>query len=159
MCSDLLIRIFFETFYTNNFPINNLMSLEISGDPQLALLTYSVISTINYLTTTYPIFAYYYFSGVDAWCRPHSGLTPGLTPDQWRNVAMRKGRQNFEFKLFGCKYVPYVGHINVRWWGENIWGYKKLQGAPKTCKGRKKAYKKNRKNSGDLFLFLFFRRQ
>ena len=46
---------------------------------------------------------------------------------QWRNVApalpggaMRRGRQNFELKLFGCKNAPYVGQINVRWWGKNI---------------------------------------
>ena len=41
--------------------------------------------------------------------------------------------------------------------GENIWGYKKLQGAPKSFRGAKKlqgaqeAYNKNRKNSGDIF--------
>ena len=73
---------------------------------------------------------------------------------QWRNVApvapaspggaIRRGRQNFELKLFGCKNVPYVGLINVRWWGKKYLGYKKLQGA-------QEAYKKNRKNSGDLF--------
>ena len=45
---------------------------------------------------------------------------------------------------------------------KNIWGYKKLQGAPKSFKGRQKApgvqeaYKKNRKNSGDLFFNLFY---
>ena len=70
-------------------------------------------------------------------------------PHQWRNVApvapaspggaMRRGRQNFELKLFGCKNVPYVGQINVQWWGKNIWGYKKLQGAPKSFRGRQKA--------------------
>ena len=36
---------------------------------------------------------------------------------------------------------------------KNIWGYKKLQGAPKSFRGRQKAYKKNRKYSGDLFFF------
>ena len=53
--------------------------------------------------------------------------------EQWRKVApvapaslggaMRRGRQNFEIKLFDCKNVPYVGQINVRWWG-------KIQKAP-----------------------------
>ena len=75
---------------------------------------------------------------------------------------MRRGRQNVELKLFGCKNVPYVGQINVRWWGKNIWGYKKLQGRQKASRGAKKlqgaqeAYKKNRKNSGDLFCLFFF---
>ena len=32
-------------------------------------------------------------------------------------------------------------------------GAKKLQGAPKSSRGRKKPIRKNRKNSGDLFLF------
>ena len=45
---------------------------------------------------------------------------------------------------------------------KNIWGYKKLQGRQKASGGAKKlqgaqeAYKKNRKNSGDLFFFFFF---
>ena len=82
---------------------------------------------------------------------------------QWRNVApaspggaMRRGRQNFELKLIGCKNVPYVGQLTFGG-GEKIFGgtkssrgAKKLQGAPKSTRG----YKKNRKNSGDLF-FLF----
>ena len=65
---------------------------------------------------------------------------------------MRRERQNFELKL-------YVGQINFRWRVENIWGYKKLQGRQKASGGAKKlqgaqeAYKKNRKNSGDLFFF------
>ena len=58
---------------------------------------------------------------------------------------MRRRRQNFELKLFGCKNVPYVGQINVRWWGKNIWGYKKLQGAPKSFRGRKKPIRKTEK--------------
>ena len=68
---------------------------------------------------------------------------------QWRNVApvapaspggaMRRGRQNVELKLFGCKNVPYVGQINVRWRGKIICGYKKLQGAPKSFRGRQKS--------------------
>ena len=45
---------------------------------------------------------------------------------------MRRGRQNFEFKLFGCKNVPYVGQINVGWWG------KIFEGAPKSFRGRQK---------------------
>ena len=49
-----------------------------------------------------------------------------------------KGAPKFELKLFGCKNVPYVGQINVRWWGKNIWGYKKLQGAKKLKKKPKK---------------------
>ena len=74
---------------------------------------------------------------------------------------MRRGRQNFEIKLFGCINVPNVCQINVRWWGKNISGYKKLQGSPRSFRGAKKlqgsqeAYKKNRKNSGDLFSFFF----
>ena len=50
---------------------------------------------------------------------------------------MRRGRQNFEYKLFGCKNGPYIGQINVRWWVKNIWvqkspgGAKKLQGCQK----------------------------
>ena len=73
--------------------------------------------------------------------------------------AMRRGRQNFEFKLFGSKNVPYVGQINVRWWGKNIWGTKSSRGRQKASGGAKKlqgaqeAYKKNRKNSGDFFFF------
>ena len=47
---------------------------------------------------------------------------------------MRRGRQNFELKLFGCKNVPYVGQINVRRW-DKIFGVQ---------------------NSGDpFFVFLF----
>ena len=90
----------------------------------------------------------------------------GATPAQWRNVApvapaspvgaMRRGRQNFELQLFGCKNVPNFGQINVRWWEKNIWGYKKLQGAPKSFRGRKKPIRKNRKNRGDLFCFFLF---
>ena len=34
---------------------------------------------------------------------------------------------------------------------KNIWGYKKLQGAPKTYKGAKS------KKSGDLFVVVFWR--
>ena len=85
-----------------------------------------------------------------------------MTCNQWRNVApvapaspggaMRMGRQNFELKLFGCKNVPYVGHINVRWWGKKYLGIqnapggaKKLQGAPKSSRGRKKPIRKTEK--------------
>ena len=91
---------------------------------------------------------------------------------QWRNVApvapaspggaMRRGRQNFELKLFGCKNVPYVGQINVRWWGKIFGGTKssrgrqKASGGAKNIQGAQEAYKKNRKNSGDLFFFFFF---
>ena len=69
---------------------------------------------------------------------------------------MRRGRQNFELKLFGCKNVPYVG-----WWGKIFEGKKSSRGRQKASGGAKKlqwapeAYKKNRKNSGDLF-FPFF---
>ena len=83
-------------------------------------------------------------------------------PQQWRNVAsvapaspggaMRRGRQNFELKLFGCKNVPYVGQINVQWWGKKYLGVqkapggaKKLQGAPKSSRGRKKPIRKTEK--------------
>ena len=69
---------------------------------------------------------------------------------QWRNVApvapdspggaMRRGRQNFELKLFGCKNVPYVGQINVRWgkiFGrlKSSRGRQKASGAPKSSRG------------------------
>ena len=76
---------------------------------------------------------------------------------------MRRGRQNLELKLFGCKNVPYVGQINVRWRGKNIWGIKSSRGRQKASERAKKrqgaqeVYKKNRKNSGDLFFI--FRRQ
>ena len=66
---------------------------------------------------------------------------------------MRRGRQNFELKLFGCKNVPYVGQINVRWWGKKYLGVqkapggaKKLQGAPKSSRGRKKPIRDSKKN-------------
>ena len=78
---------------------------------------------------------------------------------------MRRGRQNFELKLFGCKNVPYVGQINVRWWGKIFGGTKSSRGRQKASGGAKKlqgaqeAYKKNRKNSGDLFFFFFFFRR
>ena len=71
---------------------------------------------------------------------------------------MRRGRQNFEFKLFGCKNVPYVGQINVRWWGKNIWGTKssrgakKLQGAQKSSRGRKKPIRKTEKIVATFFI-------
>ena len=132
-----------------------------------------------YLTTAYiesirPCYAARFFlsSSVACYVPKHWWRNGWGAWPQWRNVApvapaspggaMRRGRQNFELKLFGCKNVPYVGQINVRWWGKNIWGYKKLQGAPKSFRGAKKlqgaqeAYKKNRKNSGDLFFFFFF---
>ena len=63
---------------------------------------------------------------------------------------MRRGRQNFEIKLFGCKNVPNVGQINVRWWGKKYFGVQKAPGVAKKLQGRKKvqgaqeAYKKNR---------------
>ena len=75
---------------------------------------------------------------------------------------MRRGRQNFELKLFGCKNVPYVGQINVRWWGKIFGGTKssrgrqKASGAPKSSRGRKNPIRKTEKNSGDLFLFFLF---
>ena len=76
---------------------------------------------------------------------------------------MRRGRQNFELKLFGCKNVPYVGQINVRWWGEKYLGVQKApggaqeaSGGAKKLQGAQEAYNKNRKNSGDLFFFFFF---
>ena len=68
---------------------------------------------------------------------------------------MRRGRQNFELKLFGCKNVPYVGQINVRWWGKIFGGTKssrgrqKASGAPKSSMGRKNPIRKTEKNSGD----------
>ena len=91
---------------------------------------------------------------------------------QWRNVApvapaspegaMRRGRQNFELKLFGCKNVPYVGQINFQWWGKifgggtkSSRGRQKASGGAKKLQGAQKAYKKNRKNSGDLFIYFF----
>ena len=109
-----------------------------------------------------------------------SGMMTGFNvfvpvPVQWRNVApaspggaMKRGRQHFELKLFGCKNVPYVGQINVRWWGKIFWGTKssrgakKLQGAPKSSRGRKKPIRKIEKIVATfffLFFFLFFRRQ
>ena len=51
---------------------------------------------------------------------------------------MRRGRQNFELKLFGCKNVPYVGQINVRWWGKIFGGTKRSRGAPKSFRGAEK---------------------
>ena len=69
---------------------------------------------------------------------------------------MKRGRQNFELKLFGCKNVPYVGQINVRWWGKKYLGVQKAPGGAKKLQGAQEAYKKNRKNSGDLFFFFFF---
>ena len=75
---------------------------------------------------------------------------------------MRRGRQNFELKLFGCKNVPYVGQINVRWWGKKYLGVqkapggaKKLQGAPKSSRGRKKPIRKTEKIVATFF-FIFF---
>ena len=65
---------------------------------------------------------------------------------------MRRGRQNFELKLFGCKNVPYVGQINVRG-GEKIFGgtkscrgRQKALGAPKSSRGRKKPIRKTKEN-------------
>ena len=80
---------------------------------------------------------------------------------------MRRGRQNFELKLFDCKNVPYVGQINVRWWGKifggtkSSRGHQRASGGAKKLQGAQEAYKKNRKNSDNLFFFLliFFRRQ
>ena len=76
---------------------------------------------------------------------------------------MRRGRQNFELKLFGCKNVPYVGQINVRWWGKKYLGVqkapggaKKLQGAPKSSRGRKKPIRKTEKIVATFFFYLFF---
>ena len=97
-----------------------------------------------------------------SWSLPVSAL-PNLSMmywKHWRNVApvasaspggaMRWGRQNFELKLFGCKNVPYVGQINVRWWGKIFGGTKSSRGRQKASGGAKKlqgaqeAYKKNR---------------
>ena len=74
---------------------------------------------------------------------------------------MRRGRENFELKLFGCKNVLYVGQINVRWWGKKFLGVKKLQGRQKASGGAKKlqraqeAYKKNRKKYETVKLLYF----
>ena len=73
---------------------------------------------------------------------------------------MRRGRQNFELNLFGCKNLPYVGQINVGWWGnlrvkKAPGGAKKLQGAPKSSRGRKKPIRKIEKIVATFF-FLFF---
>ena len=51
---------------------------------------------------------------------------------------MRRGHQNFELKLFSCNNVPYVGQINVWWWGKYL-GVQKAPGAPKSSRGRQKA--------------------
>ena len=78
---------------------------------------------------------------------------------------MRRGRQNFELKLFGCKNVPYVGQINVRWWVKIFGGTKssrgrqKASGAPKSSRGRKKPIRKTEKIVATFFLFLFFCRR
>ena len=68
---------------------------------------------------------------------------------------MRRGRQNFELNLFGCKNVPYFGQINVRWWGKKYLGVQKAPGGAKKLQGTQKAYKKNLKNCGDLILSFF----
>ena len=54
--------------------------------------------------------------------------------------AMRRGRQNYELKVFGCKNVPYVGKFNV--WLKASTGdekifedCKKIIGAPKISAG------------------------
>ena len=58
-----------------------------------------------------------------------SGMQPWVYKageEQWRNVApvfpagfaggaMKRGRQNYELKVFGSKNVPYVGQLNIRW--------------------------------------------
>ena len=72
---------------------------------------------------------------------------------------MRRGRQNFELKLFGCKNVPQVGQINVRWWEKYLGGTKSSRGRQRASGGAKKLQghkkpRKNRKNSGDLFYFI-----
>ena len=75
---------------------------------------------------------------------------------------MRRGRQNFELKLFGCKNVPYVGQINVLWWGKYLGeqkapgGAKKLQGAPKSSRGHKKPIRKTEKIVATFYLFFKF---
>ena len=66
-------------------------------------------------------------------------------PMQWRNVApvapaspggaMRRGRQNFELKLFGCKNVPYVITSAKLTFG----GGGKIFGGTKSSRGRQKA--------------------
>ena len=72
--------------------------------------------------------------------------------------TMRRGRQNFELKLFGCKNLPYVGEINVKWW-EKIFEVQKAQGGGGALNllGAQKVYKKNQKNVATFFCL--FRRQ
>ena len=90
--------------------------------------------------------------------------TIGVTKPRLPRRRHEKGRQNFELKLFGCKNVPYVGQINVRWWKKIFrgkkapGGAKKLQGAPKSSRGRKKPIRKTEKIVATFFFF-FFRRQ
>ena len=60
---------------------------------------------------------------------------------------MRRGRQNFELTLFGCKNVPYVGQINVWWWGKKYLGVRKAPG------GAKKPIRKTEKIVATFFLF------
>ena len=67
---------------------------------------------------------------------------------------MRRGRQNFELKLFGCKLY----HTSAKFTfggGEKYLGVQKAPRAPKTYKGRKKLIRKTKK-SGDLFFVFFF---
>ena len=64
-------------------------------------------------------------------------ITYNRQEQQWRNVAPvargrhEKGAPKFRIQVIWLQNVPYVGLINVRWWG-NIWVYKKLQEDPKT---------------------------
>ena len=69
---------------------------------------------------------------------------------------MRRGRKNFELKLFGCKNVPYVGQINVRWWGKKYLGVQKAPGGAKKLQGRKKPIRKTEKIVATFFFFFFF---
>ena len=49
---------------------------------------------------------------------------------------MRRGRQNFELELFGCK-MYYTSAKLTFGGGDNMWGYIKLQGCQKPIRGAK----------------------
>ena len=68
---------------------------------------------------------------------------------------MRRGRQNYELKVFGSKNLPKVGQFNVQWRRKNVWGYKKLQGRQKAYKGGggQKSHKGSPKKVATFFVF------
>ena len=81
-------------------------------------------------------------------------------PSQWRNVAPVAPLSPGGDKISNSSYLAanmYHTSAKLTFGVEEILGYKKLQGAPKTFNGRKTPIRKTEKIVATFLFFLFFR--